>query len=129
MLILPGWTARPTQAGSRVVSGVLSHGRNTRHAHATARTPASAGIRAGRVNSPLPSFRRDATMTASVNMRRSVRLSPAGRALGVHVARVERMACRHEEAVAIASAETDIGGALGQRDRADPLAFRIEDRH
>src|SRR5258708_13795836 len=52
--------------------------------------------------------------------------SPSDRALRPDIERVERVARRHEEAVALDAAEADVGAALWQRDRADPLAFRIE---
>src|SRR5579871_2033651 len=39
------------------------------------------------------------------------------------------MARRHEQAIAIAAAEAEVGAALGQRDVADGLALRIEDAH
>jgi hypothetical protein len=41
--------------------------------------------------------------------------SPAGHALRVHVERIDRVARRHEQPVAVAAAEADVGGALGQR--------------
>ena len=52
--------------------------------------------------------------------------SPAGYALRVHVQRIDRVARRHEQPVAVAAAEADVGSALGQRDEADRLAGRIE---
>src|SRR5436190_860748 len=55
--------------------------------------------------------------------------SAAQRALGVDVERVQRMACRHEQPVAIAAAEADVGAALGQLDVADRLAVGIEYAH
>src|SRR5437870_5832358 len=39
------------------------------------------------------------------------------------------MARRHEQAVAVRSAETKIGATLRQRDETDPLAGRIEHHH
>ena len=53
--------------------------------------------------------------------------SPAGRALRVHVERIDRVARRHEQAVALGPTEADIGRALGQRDEANRLAGGIED--
>src|SRR5947208_6259880 len=55
--------------------------------------------------------------------------SATERPLRVDIERIERMARRHEQAVAAQSAETKIGAALGQRDLADPLALRAEDHH
>src|SRR5690349_11440934 len=55
--------------------------------------------------------------------------STALHALCVHIKRVDRMAGRHEQAVALGPAEADIGGALGQADVADRLTFRVEDAH
>src|SRR6478752_8336423 len=55
--------------------------------------------------------------------------SPASYALRVHVERIDRVARRHEQPVAIAAAEADVGGALGQRYEADRLAGRIENLH
>src|SRR5262245_65250094 len=52
--------------------------------------------------------------------------SPASHPLRVHVERIDRVARRHEQPVAVAAAEADIGGALGQRYEADRLAGRIE---
>src|SRR5271170_4751033 len=52
--------------------------------------------------------------------------SAADRALGVHIQRIERVAGRHEQAVALDAAEAEVGAALGERDLADPLAVRIE---
>ena len=53
-------------------------------------------------------------------------LSSAGHALRVHVERIDRVARRHEQPVAVTTAEADIGSALGQRYEADRLADRIE---
>src|SRR6185295_10375628 len=44
---------------------------------------------------------------------------PARRALRVDVQRIERLARRHEQAVALHAPEADVGAALGQRDAAD----------
>src|SRR6478735_1831129 len=55
--------------------------------------------------------------------------SAAERALRVDVERVERVARRNEQPVAVATAEAEVGGALRQVDMADRLAFRIEDAH
>src|SRR5882757_10730394 len=55
--------------------------------------------------------------------------SPAGRALRIHIERIERVARRHEQAVALGGAEAHVGAALGQRDEADRLAGRIEYLH
>src|SRR5947208_15317111 len=52
--------------------------------------------------------------------------SPASYALRVHVERIDRVARRHEQPVAVAAAEADVGGAFGQRYEADRLARRIE---
>src|SRR5262249_2719001 len=48
--------------------------------------------------------------------------SPASYALRVDVERIDRVARRHEQPVAVAAAEADVGGALGQRYEADRLA-------
>src|SRR6266404_1888379 len=48
--------------------------------------------------------------------------SAADRTLRFDVERIDRLACRHEEAVALDPAETDVGAALGQHDAADHLA-------
>src|SRR5207244_9447361 len=50
------------------------------------------------------------------------RVSPAGGALGFNVERIDRLARRHEEAVALDAAKADIGAALRQHDAADHLA-------
>src|SRR5476651_1259436 len=55
------------------------------------------------------------------------RPSTADGALRVHIKRVERVAGRHEQAVAIAAAEADVGAAFRQVDMADRLALGIED--
>src|SRR6266446_669042 len=52
--------------------------------------------------------------------------SPTYRALRPDIQRIERVARRHEEAVTLDAAEADVGAAFGERDRADPLAVRIE---
>src|SRR5215471_2902326 len=51
---------------------------------------------------------------------------PPDRTLRTDVERIERVACRHEQAVALDAAKADVGAALRKRNRADPLAFRIE---
>src|SRR6266436_2850106 len=48
--------------------------------------------------------------------------SAAGRTLRFDVERIDRLARRHEEAVALDPAEADVGAALGQHDAADHLA-------
>src|SRR6266436_536183 len=58
--------------------------------------------------------------------RRHILPSTAGRALRVHVERIERMARRHEQPVASDAAEAEVGAALGQRNEADRLAGGIE---
>src|SRR5215472_8213315 len=55
--------------------------------------------------------------------------STAGRALRVHVERIERMARCHEQPVASGAAEADVGATLGQCNEADWLAGRIENLH
>src|SRR6266404_1690367 len=50
-------------------------------------------------------------------------------ALGVDVERIERVARRHEQAIAMAAAEAEVGAALRQVDVADRLARRIEYAH
>src|SRR5690242_4626482 len=52
------------------------------------------------------------------------RLTPE-RALGVDVKRIERLARRHEQAIAHRSSEAEIGAALGELDAADQLALRV----
>src|SRR5580704_16083192 len=42
--------------------------------------------------------------------------SAPDRALGADIERIERVARRHEQAVALDAAEAEVGGALGQRD-------------
>src|ERR1700682_2419400 len=49
------------------------------------------------------------------------------RALRLHIDRIQRLARRHEQAVALLAAEADIGAGLGQQDLADPGAVRRED--
>src|SRR5262249_45932482 len=58
------------------------------------------------------------------------RLPPAaaGGTLRVDVERIDRLACRNEQAVAFDPAEADVGGAFGQRDAADWLAVGREYR-
>src|SRR5690349_7620995 len=48
------------------------------------------------------------------------------RAARIHVERIERVARGHEQAVALAPAEGEVGAALRQRDEADRLALRVE---
>src|SRR5688572_2914219 len=55
--------------------------------------------------------------------------SPALHALRVDVERIDRVARRHEQAVAQRAAEADVGAALGQLDEADRLAGRVEHLH
>src|SRR5712691_3042650 len=55
--------------------------------------------------------------------------SPPGHALRVDVERIERVARRHEQAVAVAPAETQVGAALRQPDVPDRLACGIENPH
>src|SRR6185369_8483843 len=55
--------------------------------------------------------------------------SPALHALRVDVERIDRVARRHEQAVALDAAEADVGAALGQRDEGDRLAGGVEDLH
>src|SRR6476660_6329259 len=50
----------------------------------------------------------------------------AGRALRVHIQRIDRVARRHEQPVALDPAEAHVGATLGQCDEADRLAARIE---
>src|SRR6185312_16833498 len=47
---------------------------------------------------------------------------PPDRALRLDKQGIDRLACCHEQAVAFAAAETDVGAALGQHDPADHLA-------
>src|SRR5262249_60520148 len=49
--------------------------------------------------------------------------------LRVHVQRVDRLAGRHEEPVALEPAEAKVRAALGERDVPDELRRRVEDRH
>src|SRR5215510_9821172 len=51
---------------------------------------------------------------------------PALHALRVDIERIDRVARRHEQPVALDAAEADVGGALGQRDETDRLAVRVE---
>src|SRR3954454_2363776 len=50
----------------------------------------------------------------------------AGRALRVHIQRIDRVARRHEQSIALDATEAHIGATLGQCDEADCLAARIE---
>src|SRR5271157_1868813 len=45
--------------------------------------------------------------------------SAADGALGLDIERVDRLTCRHEQAVALDPAETEVGAALWQHDAAD----------
>src|SRR5205085_9820562 len=63
-----------------------------------------------------------------VTLRPSVARSAADSAFGVDVHGVERLARRHEEAVALDPAEAQIGAALRQQDASDHRAIRREDR-
>ncbi len=47
---------------------------------------------------------------------------PAYGTLGLDIERIDRLARRHEQAVALDTAETEIGAALRQHDAADHLA-------
>src|SRR3954464_14213628 len=51
------------------------------------------------------------------------------RALRLHIHRIERLACRHEQPVALLAAEADIGAGFGQADLTDPDTLRREDLH
>src|SRR6266852_5610050 len=62
----------------------------------------------------------------SCNFSGSCAGSAPDRALGADVQRIERVARRHEQAIALDAAEAEVGGALGERDLADPLAVGIE---
>src|SRR5262245_11154898 len=53
----------------------------------------------------------------------------AGGALRVHEQRIDRMARRHEQAVALGAAEADVGAALRQRNESDRLAGGVENLH
>src|ERR1700760_3338903 len=54
---------------------------------------------------------------------------PARHALRIHIQRVERMRRGHEQAVALAAAEAQVGAALRQRDVADRLTLRRKPTH
>src|SRR5207248_1279242 len=54
-------------------------------------------------------------------------LSPPDGALGFDIERIDRLARRHEEAIALDTAEAEVGAALGQEDTADQLAVGGED--
>src|SRR5690242_12126527 len=82
------------------------------------------GGRCGAARTRGPSFE-----TPSFREGPQSEVSPAGHALRVDVQRVERVARRHKQAIAMAPAEAEVGAALGQRDVADRLARRIEDAH
>src|SRR5271155_3209807 len=47
--------------------------------------------------------------------------------LRFHVDRIERLAGRHEQAVALRAAEADVGANLRKENQADPLALLVED--
>src|SRR5207245_7840829 len=47
--------------------------------------------------------------------------SAAGHALRVHVERIDRGACGHEEPIAVDAAEAEVGAALGQVNAPDEL--------
>src|SRR5882757_9446088 len=51
------------------------------------------------------------------------------RALRLHIDRIQRLACRHEQPVSLLAAEADIGAGLGQFDLANARAVRGEDVH
>src|SRR4051812_8328088 len=56
---------------------------------------------------------------------RSARRSP----LRIHEDGIERLARRHEEPVALGTAEADVAAHLGQADAPEQLAFRRPDGH
>src|SRR5262245_19260408 len=63
-------------------------------------------------------------------VQRALAISPyraSHRALRIHIERIERMACRHEQAVLVHAAEAQIGATFGKRDPADLLALRTVD--
>src|ERR1700710_116090 len=70
-------------------------------------------------------------MTKSI--RRSLlairRASTIMRALRLDIDSIERLAGRHEQAVALLAAEADIGAGLGQQDLPDARAVGGEDLH
>src|SRR5262245_25284063 len=53
----------------------------------------------------------------------------AGRALRVYEQRIDRMARRHEQAVALGAAEADVGAAFRQRNESDRLGSGVENLH
>src|SRR5689334_17550274 len=53
--------------------------------------------------------------------------SAAGSSLCIHEEGIDGGAAAHEEAVALAAAEAEVGAAFGKIDPADELACRIED--
>src|SRR5215212_4451698 len=55
--------------------------------------------------------------------------SATRRALRVDVERIDRLARRHEQAVAATAAEADVGAALRQLDAADEGAVAVVDHH
>src|SRR5215470_11786046 len=83
-----------------------------------------------------PTCLRSTLMRSPLLMRRERRGGPpprrgstARRALCVHEHGIDRMARRHEQAIALDAAEAQIGGALRQRDEPDRLAVGVEDLH
>src|SRR5262249_61126531 len=52
--------------------------------------------------------------------------SISGRALSIYIEPIERMACSHEQPIALAATEANIGAALRQCNKADRLAFGIK---
>src|SRR5260370_17064320 len=58
--------------------------------------------------------------------RAAIRASRVLRAARIRVERIERVTRGHEQAVALAPAESEVGAALRQRDEADRLALGIE---
>src|ERR1700682_5846475 len=89
------------------------------------RSNLSSGPMAARAGMPKPAASAAAPAVPRKS-RRDVDMLATHRALRVDVERIDRMARRHEQAVALDAAETQVGGALGQHDLADPLAVRGE---
>src|ERR1700752_3014069 len=54
---------------------------------------------------------------------------PPNGALRLYVQRVHRLACRHEQTVALAAAEADIGTTFRQQNTPDQVAVRCEHRN
>src|SRR5258708_20656150 len=71
--------------------------------------------------------RMDCFVASLLAMTAAKAVSTVMRALCLHIDRIERVARRHEQAVALLAAETDIGAGLGQQDLADPGAVRRKD--